>query len=1357
MKVKDRFTYAIQLGCLFGFFQLLFVYQVAGQCSIHTIPNTTIYCGNSIQLSTIFDWQNKSIGGGNIYFNASWFSSVDTGYEATYDGGIKKTINGGQTWATLSTGNTEPIFSLYFVNDSVGYAAGGNWGSSFLLKTMNGGISWSKSIPTSLGTIKSIFFPTTDTGFAVGGDDLNGGYYIIKTHNGGNSWNKLDSGGGFTLLSVQFVNPSVGYAAGSNGKILKTINGGTSWSILSSGVTTHLKQVYFIDANNGYAIVSNVLLITSNGGLTWSQKTFSSNLSFVGVYFSDVLNGHLIDGYMHLKTTDGGLSWKESTIGGSQPLTNAFFLNAQTAYVSGLASNIRKYQLPISYSWSPSTHLSNASIESPFAFPKDSTTYIVSATFPGSCIARDTVTIGVMPVFLNLKQNQTVQCGTALNLEILSSSFDNSVPLNYKWWPGITLNDSTIERPLARPIADSKYYVSITASNGCSITDSTLVFVTPMEVSAGSNRMITCGDSILLSGAPKWNVQSNTYSIVTSMYFTSCETGYAVGNGIQKTTDGGKTWVIKSFTSGMQSVFFYNSSVGYAVGDYATLLKTTNGGNSWQSYSAGSTNLRAVFFASIDTGYVVGVTGTIRRTINGGLTWSNQSLPTLISFNKVFFLSSTTGFVIGNNGLLYKTSNAGVNWTLVPTGTTNNLLDICKSGSNTIHIIGSNRTYIKSLDGGLNWIVNTNASFWNPKSIVFTNALQGFIAGNVGAVGAIYSTEDGGNSWSLQDYRDFSDINSICFPSPSCGYAYGQGMTNKFLMYEGMADTYTWTPSIGLRNTQAAQTYAYPIASTNYNLTITKSGCTASSSVAIQVNPLRIVNLPNYLYDPSFVCGTIFQMDTITTNDTNGVINYLWSPPAFFNNPQSNHPTIKLMESKYYHLLAETWNGCMATDSVHIYTQAFTVEAGTDIYRNYNHLCGSTYQLDSIKTNTIENNLTYRWYPSTNMNDTTILNPRVTLKDDIIYHVIVTTPNGCMGHDSVKLEPFPLEIYHGNNKDAYCGMATQLDSVRTNQNSFGPYTYTWFPSIGLNQITIPNPITTMSNIGYKVTVSNKVGCVATDSVYVTLTKMLAPELCIVSVDSNNKNLLVWDIPPTLAVDSYYVYRETNVNGQYNKIASLPFQLHNYFIDNASFPDVQSNKYKISLVDSCGFETSTGAAHKTMHLTINKGLGNSWNLIWNFYEGFNASTYNIYRGTDSMSLMQIGTTAGSNNSYTDLTAPIGDVYYQVEIVSPRSCALQKNINSSRSNKTSNRIIGLPFVYKEMNFLLYPNPVSDNLTIEWQNAEEHVEVSVYSIEGKLVLQRPLTPQSNTLNMSAFQNGLYVVEVRSELGMGRKLLLK
>lgn len=34
----------------------------------------------------------------------------------------------------------------------------------------------------------------------------------------------------------------------------------------------------------------------------------------------------------------------------------------------------------------------------------------------------------------------------------------------------------------------------------------------------------------------------------------------------------------------------------------------------------------------------------------------------------------------------------------------------------------------------------------------------------------------------------------------------------------------------------------------------------------------------------------------------------------------------------------------------------------------------------------------------------------------------------------------------------------------------------------------------------------------------------------------------------------------------------------------------------------------------MHLTINQGMGNTWNLIWQPYQGFVVSSYNIYRGT-----------------------------------------------------------------------------------------------------------------------------------------------
>ena len=71
---------------------------------------------------------------------------------------------------------------------------------------------------------------------------------------------------------------------------------------------------------------------------------------------------------------------------------------------------------------------------------------------------------------------------------------------------------------------------------------------------------------------------------LNSVYFTSADTGYAVGElVILKTTDGGINWVPKtsgaSYT-GHNSVFFINSNYGFAVGIW-NIIKTIDGGNNW--------------------------------------------------------------------------------------------------------------------------------------------------------------------------------------------------------------------------------------------------------------------------------------------------------------------------------------------------------------------------------------------------------------------------------------------------------------------------------------------------------------------------------------------------------------------------------------------------------------------------------------------------------------------------------------------------------------------------------------------------------------------------------------------------------
>ena len=244
--------------------------------------------------------------------------------------------------------------------------------------------------------------------------------------------------------------------------------------------------------------------------------------------------------------------------------------------------------------------------------------------------------------------------------------------------------------------------------------------------------------------------------------------------------------------------------------------------------------------------------------------------------------------------------------------------------------------------------------------------------------------------------------------------------------------------------------------------------------------------------------------------------------------------------------------------------------------------------------------------------------------------------------------------------------------------------------------------TVSSSGSYFVTVSNSTGCQATSPSY-TINASFAspPEVCIVGIDSlTNYNKVVWEKPITTAIDSFYVYKESNQAGVYQKIGGTAF------IDTATFNDISSNpatqayRYKISLVDSCGVESSLGNFHKSIHLTINQGMGTNYNLIWSHYEGITFSSYNIYKGSSPSSMTLLTTVASNLNSYTDLNTLTGSLYYQIEVVSAYTCDPIKSstYNSSKSNIADN--LGNSIIYNDItnNIKAYPNPTNDLITLE-----------------------------------------------------------
>jgi hypothetical protein len=352
------------------------------------------------------------------------------------------------------------------------------------------------------------------------------------------------------------------------------------------------------------------------------------------------------------------------------------------------------------------------------------------------------------------------------------------------------------------------------------------------------------------------------------------------------------------------------------------------------------------------------------------------------------------------------------------------------------------------------------------------------------------------------------------------------------------------------------------------------------------------------------------------------------------------------------------------------------------------------------------------------------------------------------------------EVNAGQDQTIICGGAVQLNNVTTNYTGTGTLKYKWTPSTGLNNDSIPNPTATVtSDITYTVTVTTPNGCTATDEVSVIIIPMVKPEIGMVGVSSNNKNLIAWNKPVSAGIESYYIYRESNVTNVYDKIGTVHYDSLSIFVDNQSLPDVQSNKYKLSIYDRHGLESPQSNYHKTMHLAINKGMGNVWNLSWEAYEGFVVSTYNIYRGTTPINLTLLGSTSGSNTQYNDLNAPSGDVYYQLEVISPNSVNPTKvlssqktkaeendlsnsliSYSSSRSNIATNVVSGINELGKNK-ISIYPNPVKNELRIDFEGGSTF---EILNLMGQAIYKDNLI-KNTIVQTSNLSSGIYLIKFK------------
>jgi len=246
-------------------------------------------------------------------------------------------LNTHAQWIPLNSGTSFSLYSIQFINDSVGFVTGnGTSSEGIILKTQNQGQSWDTSFFSSTAELGQVFFTDLDTGYAGFGND------IIKTVDGGIQWTGLND----TFVNVSkglfFVNGRTGYYAVS-GAVYKTNDGGSSWS-MHPAQTSNTDGIYFFNEDTGIigGWYNPLLSKTIDGGNNWSVIT--SQYSIMSLHFPSSNIGYAVGGNIILKTTNAGDSWipQVSGLDSSQWLFSIYCTDTNNCYAVGAQGIILK-------------------------------------------------------------------------------------------------------------------------------------------------------------------------------------------------------------------------------------------------------------------------------------------------------------------------------------------------------------------------------------------------------------------------------------------------------------------------------------------------------------------------------------------------------------------------------------------------------------------------------------------------------------------------------------------------------------------------------------------------------------------------------------------------------------------------------------------------------------------------------------------------------------------------------------------------------------------------------------------------------------------------------------------------------
>lgn len=276
--------------------------------------------------------------------------------------------------------------------------------------------------------------------------------------------------------------------------------------------------------------------------------------------------------------------------------------------------------------------------------------------------------------------------------------------------------------------------------------------------------VLACLLAVPLAGATRWKPTSPSLELLTDVLFADAQDGLAVGNGltILRTTDGGVTWeeVMGDFLSTWWDAAWGAPGEAWVAGANTIFQPlaghSTDGGRTWTLRSFYIDNNEAALRGIATRGSealaaarIWDGQGAVARSTDGGATWTTALFvpEALLGID-----AHGSNVVAAGDHATYASHDSGATWMRADAPASLESVDLL-SPLDAI-AVGEAGTILRSSDGGLTWGQVASGTSADLHRVRFT----GSVGHAVGAAGTLLASSDGGASWQAEDPGTTADL-----------------------------------------------------------------------------------------------------------------------------------------------------------------------------------------------------------------------------------------------------------------------------------------------------------------------------------------------------------------------------------------------------------------------------------------------------------------------------------------------------------------------------------------------------------------------------------------------------------------------